>query len=140
MISKEFRKQIRQIFYRYKTLLAIPKYWCVRIGIDEKITCYAEVTYDYQEKKFDISINPKLNQDLEVLKDSILHELIHILFTPATSRLELMLHKIECNEKFNVKRAKKNMVMYEEAIVAHIAKIIINQEKVYLDSKSKTTN
>lgn len=139
MITPEFRKQIRVIFYHYKKLLAIPKYWCVRITTDEKIKEYANVTYDYQEKKFFIAINPSLNQDMEDLKDSILHELIHILFTPATSRLELLLQKIECNEKVNIKLAKKNMLEYEEAIVTHIAKVIINQEQTLYDKKPKTT-
>jgi hypothetical protein len=128
MITPEFRKKIKKWFYHYKTLLNIPRYWHVRINVDEKIKAYAEVSYDYQEKKFDIKINPKLNQELDDLKDSILHELIHVLFTPATNRLDLMIHKLECNEKVNFKRTKKNMVMYEEYLVSHIAKVIIKQE------------
>lgn len=128
MITKEFRTKIRKIFYHYKTLLAIPRYWSVHIGTNDKIQEFANVVYDYQEKTFTITINPKRNKNINVLKDSILHELIHILFTPATARLELLLQKMECNEKFNIKRAKKNMACYEEAIVSHLAKIIINQE------------
>lgn len=133
MINKSLRKKVKVIFYYYKRLLNVPKYWSIRIGIDEKIKEYANVQYDYQEKRFTISINPKLNQDLETLKDSILHELVHVLFTPATVRLDLMLHKIECNEKVNVKRAKKTMLEYEEYLVNHITKVIINQEKAYHD-------
>ena len=129
MITPQFRKKVKKYFYYYKNMLAIPKYWRLSISVDEKIKAYAEVSYDYQEKKFDIKINPKLNQNLSDLKDSILHELIHILFTPATSRLDLMIHKLECNEKVNFKKTKKNMAMYEEAIVSHIAKVIIKQEK-----------
>jgi hypothetical protein len=129
MITSQFRKRVKKWFYAYKTLLMIPKYWRLSINVDEKIKCYAEVSYDYQDKKFDIKINPKLNQDLPDLKDSILHELLHILFTPATSRLDLMISKLECNEKVNFKRTKKNMAMYEEWLVRHIAKVIISQEK-----------
>lgn len=138
MITPEFRKKIRVIFYYYKRLLNIPKYWHVRIGTNDTIHAYAEVSYDYQEKRFSIVINPKLNQDLDDLKDSILHELIHILFTPATARIELLLRKVECNEKFNIKRAKKNMTMYEEYLVNHFTKLIINQENVYHDKKRNT--
>ena len=130
MIDKSLRKKVRIIFYYYKRLLRIPKYWSIRITINEKIKEYSNVQYDYQEKRFTISINPKLNQDLETLKDSILHELVHVLFTPATSRLELLLQKIECNEKVNVKRTKKLMLQYEETIVDHITKVLINQESV----------
>jgi hypothetical protein len=130
MVDPQLRKQVRKWFYFYKTLLAIPKYWHVAIKIDEKIKIYAQVLYDYQEKKFDITINPKLNQDLPTLKDSILHELIHVLFTPATSRLELLLSKLSCGEKVNFKKAKKNMLMYEESIVSQLTKVIIKQEGV----------
>ena len=129
MITKEFRKKIRVIFYCYKRLLSIPKYWSVRIVPNDKINIYAQVEYDYQEKRFTISINPKKNSDLETLKDSILHELIHVLFTPATTRLELLLSKLECGEKVNFKKAKKNMLSYEEAIVSQLAKVIIKQEE-----------
>jgi hypothetical protein len=129
MITKEFRKKIHKIFYHYKTLLAIPRYWHVRITTSDKINEFANVVYDYQEKTFDITINPKRNKNINVLKDSILHELIHILFTPATARLDLLLSKLQCNEKVNFKKAKKNLAQYEEAIVAHLAKVIINQEE-----------
>ena len=106
----------------------IPRYWSVRIIPNDKINIYAQVEYDYQEKRFTISINPKKNQDLETLKDSILHELIHVLFTPATTRLELLLSKLEVGEKVNFKKAKKNMLTYEEFLVDAITKIIIKQE------------
>jgi hypothetical protein len=135
MIDKLLRQRIRVIFYYYKRLLNIPKYWSIRIGVDEKITEYANVVYDYQEKRFTISINPKLNQDLDTLKDTILHELTHVLFTPATTRLELMVSKLEVGEKVNFKKAKKSMIEYEEYLVNHITKILINQEKVYHDKK-----
>ena len=128
MTTKEFRRKIRIIFYYYKRLLMIPRYWSVRIIPNDKINIYAQVEYDYQEKRFTISINPKKNQDLETLKDSILHELIHVLFTPATTRLELLLSKLEVGEKVNFKKAKKNMLTYEEFLVDAITKIIIKQE------------
>jgi hypothetical protein len=130
MITKEFRRKVRVIFYYFKRMLNIPKYWSVRIVTSEKISEYANVQYDYQEKRFTITINPKKNQDLETLKDSILHELIHVLFTPATTRLELLLSKLEVGEKVNFKKAKKNMLDYEEFLVDAITKIIIKQESV----------
>jgi len=133
MITKDYRKKIRIIFYYFKRLLSIPNYWSVRIGIDEKMVEYANVVFDYQEKRFTISINPKRNQDLETLKDSILHELLHVLFTPATTRLELLLTKLSVGEKVNFKRAKKNMLDYEEYLVNHITKVLIAQEKAYHD-------
>jgi hypothetical protein len=135
MITPAYRKQIRKIFYHYKRLLAIPKYWHVKIDIDESITEYANVEFDYDDKKFNIHINPKLNQDLDVLKDSILHELTHVLFSPATIRLDLLLKKIQCNEKFNYKLSKKRISDYEEYLVNHITKILIAQEAKTHDKK-----
>jgi hypothetical protein len=135
MIDKLLRQRIRVIFYYYKRLLNIPKYWSIRIGVNENIKEYANVVYDYQDKRFTISINPKKNQDLDVLKDSILHELTHVLFTPATVRLELLISKLEVGEKVNFKKAKKHMLEYEEYLVNHITKVLINQEKVLHDKK-----
>ena len=129
MITPEYRKEIRKIFYHYKTLLNIPKYWHVKIDIDENIKEYANVEFDYDDKRFNIHINPKLNQDLDVLKDSILHELTHVLFAPASIRLDLLLKKIQCNEKVNYKTTKRKMMEYEEYLVNHITKILIAQEK-----------
>ena len=131
MITPEYRKEIRKIFYHYKTLLNIPKYWHVKIDIDENIKEYANVEFDYDDKRFNIHINPKLNQDLDVLKDSILHELTHVLFAPASIRLDLLLKKIQCNEKVNYKVTKRKMMEYEEYLVNHITKILIAQEKTY---------
>lgn len=129
MITPEYRKEIRKIFYHYKTLLNIPKYWHVKIDVDENIKEYANVEFDYDDKRFNIHINPKLNQDLDVLKDSILHELTHVLFAPASIRLDLLLKKIQCNEKVNYKITKRKMMEYEEYLVNHITKILIAQEK-----------
>lgn len=129
MITSTYRKQIRQIFYHYKKLLNIPRYWHVKIVVDENIKEYANVEFDYDDKRFNIHINPKLNQDLDVLKDSILHELTHVLFAPASIRLDLLLKKIQCNEKVNYKITKRKMMEYEEYLVNHITKILIAQEK-----------
>jgi hypothetical protein len=128
MITPTYRKQIRKIFYHYKRLLNIPKYWHLSITTDNSIKEYANVEFDYDDKRFNIHINPKLNQDLDVLKDSILHELTHVLFAPATVRLDLLLKKLQCHEKFNWKTAKRKVVLYEEYLVNHITKILIAQE------------
>jgi len=133
MITKEYRKKIRTIFYYYKRLLEIPNSWSVSISPSEKFAHYAEVQFNYREKSFTIYINPKLNQDLETLKDSILHELIHIFFSPATSRFDTILQKIKNKEKINYKTTKKKFEMWEEYLVDKLTKILIKQERVLHD-------
>ena len=135
MITKEYRKQIRDIFSHYKKLLNIPKAWKVSIKVNVDIKEYANVIFDYDDKIFKISINPKLNQDIPTLKDSILHELTHVLFAPVTTRLDLLIKKVQCNEKVNYRLTKKKMSAYEEYLVNHITKIIIAQEKSFNDKK-----
>jgi hypothetical protein len=68
------------------------------------------------------------NRNLVDILRTVFHELVHVLFTPATVRLELLLNKLSCNEKVNFKLAKKNMAAYEEYLVNHITKVIIKQE------------
>jgi len=128
MITKEYRKKIKTIFYYYKRLLEIPNYWSVSISPSEKFAHYAEVQFNYREKSFIIYINPNLNQDLETLKDSILHELIHIFFSPATNRFDIILQKIRTKEKLNYKTTKKKFEMWEEYLVNKVTKILIKQE------------
>jgi len=134
MIDPNFKTKVRKIFNKYKILLLIPHYWKIHIKIDGRLTIYAYVVYNYPKKQFDISINPKLNSDLNVLKDSILHELIHIFLTPNTFQFDRFLQKIENKEDINIKNIKRKLLSYEERLVSKLAKIIIKQEKVTDDS------
>lgn len=123
-MTKEFRLELRRYFLKYKKILNLPKSWKIRIDTKEKITEHAVVEYDYDKKLFQIYINPKLNTQKQELIDSILHELLHILLSPSTSRIELMLQKIRNKEKINYKQATAMLNKHEEDIVKKLAIIL----------------
>lgn len=129
MVDKKFRVAVRNCFYHYKKLLAIAPQWKITIGINEKLKCYAEVDYNFDTKKFAVFVNPKLNQDLETLKDSILHELIHVFLTPMTSKLDLLLEEVRNKKPIDYKKTKKNILGWEEHYVDRFTKIIVQLEK-----------
>lgn len=129
MIDKKFRQAVRACFLHYKKLLSLSPQWKIRIGINEKIKAYAEVDYDFDKKQFDVWVNPKLNQDIETLKDSICHECFHIFLTPMTSKLDLLLEQIRNKKLINYKLTKKKALSWEEYYVDKLTKIIIQLEK-----------
>lgn len=129
MVDLKFRQAVRKCFYHYKKLLSLSPQWKIRIGINEKIKIYAEVDYDFEKKQFDIWVNPKLNQDIETLKDSICHECFHIFLTPMTSKLDLLMEEIRNKKPINYKQAKKKALEWEEFYVDKLTKIIIQLEK-----------
>jgi len=129
MVDLKFRKAVRACFLHYKKLLCLSPNWKIRIGINEKIKAYAEVDYDFDKKQFDVFVNPKLNQDLETLKDSICHECFHIFLTPMTAKLDLLLEEIRNNKPINYKQTKKRALSWEEFYVDKLTKIIIQLEK-----------
>jgi hypothetical protein len=126
---KEFRKQVIAYFRAYKKLLKLSKSWKVRIVISNNLVEFANVEYDYEKKIFIITIDTKKNQNPQELRDSILHELLHIFLTPATVRIDLLLAKIRAKEKISVKLAEKHLDKIEEEIVDKLTKIILSQEK-----------
>jgi len=129
MIDKKFRLAVRNGFRHYIKLLGIAPQWKIAITINEKLKSYAEVNYDFDTKKFDVFVNPQLNQDLETLKDSILHECIHIFLTPMTSKLDLLLEEVRNKRPINYKKTKQKALMWEELYVDKFTKIIVRLEK-----------
>jgi protoheme ferro-lyase len=129
MIDAKFRLAVRNCFHHYKKLLGIAPQWKIAITIKDTLNSYAEVNYDFDAKKFDVFVNPKLNQDLDTLKDSILHECIHIFLTPMTSKLDLLLEEVRNKRPINYKKTKKKILFWEEFYVDKFTKIIVQLEK-----------
>lgn len=125
MITPDFKKRIRVCFLYYKKVLHLPKYWHFRIVVNTKITEYANVEMDVPKKTYIINVNPKKNKKSIDLKDTILHELLHSLLSPATDRVNLLLEKIKCNEKIDWRKSKKQLDMWEEFLVRKLTKIIL---------------
>jgi hypothetical protein len=93
--------------------------------VNTKITEYANVEMDVPKKTYIINVNPKKNKKSIDLKDTILHELLHSLLSPATDRVNLLLEKIKCNEKIDWRKSKKQLDMWEEFLVRKLTKIIL---------------
>jgi hypothetical protein len=129
MTDLKFRKAVRTCFYHYKKLLCLPPQWKIRIGINEKLKCFAEVDYNYDTKQFNVWVNPKLNQDLETLKDSILHECFHIFFSPMTAKFDLLMEEIRNKRKINYKVTKSKALKWEEYFIDKLTKLICQLEK-----------
>jgi len=125
-MNSEFRKIVIAYFKKYKRILSLPKNWKIKIRLDEKIQESANVVFNFDTKYFQISINPKANINLKELQDSILHELIHIILTPATCKIELLLAKIKAKEPISHSTAKKQLEVIEEKIVRQLTKIILS--------------
>lgn len=135
MVTKEYRKQIKEIFGEYRNLLNLPKSWRISIRIDNEIKEYANVALDYEKRKFDIHLNPALNKDINDLRDTILHELIHVFFSPATSRIDDLIKDIQDKKPIDSEMAKSKVIEYEEYLVEKLTKILIKQEKRIVHEK-----
>ncbi len=129
MDDKRFRQAVRACFHHYKKLFSLSPKWKISIGVNEKLKIYAEVNYDFDKKTFDILVNPKLNQELETLKDSICHECLHIFLTPMTSKMDLLFEELRNKKPFSYKETKKKALMWEELFVDKLTKIIVQLEK-----------
>ena len=125
MITSTFKKQAHSYFNYYKKVLGIPNYWRFRIVINDKIEEYATIVIDVEKKYYVININPKRNKKEVDLKDTILHELIHSLLAPATNQIDILLEKIENKEEIDLKKAQKNLEMWEERLVLKLTQIIL---------------
>jgi hypothetical protein len=124
-MDSKFRKVVLAYFKKYKRILLLPKNWHIEIKLNDNIKESANVVFNYERRFFQISINPKANIDLKELQDSILHELIHVILTPATCKIDLLLAKIKSKEPISNKHAKQQLEAIEEKIVRQLTKIIL---------------
>lgn len=121
-----YYQKVYHHFMRIKRILRLPRSWRVKIYLNNDITEYANVEYDYTHRRFTISINPSKNQKLDDLKDSITHELIHVLLSPATNKIDKILLKIEKKQKINVTKTREQLDNIEEDIVRHFSLVLFN--------------
>lgn len=120
------KKNLNKYLRYYRNILIIPKSWEIKIKLDNEIDEYANVEWEYKHKKFTININPNKTKTLDDLKDSIIHELLHILFSPTSTKIHSTLNKIAKREKINIIITKKNFDKIEELLIIHLSGIIFN--------------
>jgi hypothetical protein len=118
----EFQKEMHQFFEDYKKKLGLNPAW--RITIEEKQIrgTYGEVEWDYPKRRFWIYINPKMNKDSKELRDSIIHELLHVFLMPYTQRAEGMLQYLPGDKQVKM---NKTLDRVEDILVKKLTTIIL---------------
>ncbi len=129
MITPEFRKQTKEIFIKYRHLLGLPKSWKFRIVLNEKLIEYANVELDMDKKTYVINVNPKKNKQEIDLKDTIMHELIHVVLSPLTTYEDALLDMMKNKEKINFKQEKTKLDSLEEQIVIKLTNVLLKLNK-----------
>lgn len=128
-MTQEYQQKVIKHFKHCKRVLRLPKAWKINIKIDDTISEYANVEWFYPKKLFVISINPNKNQKIDDLIDSITHELLHILISPTSTRIENILLKIQKKQKVNTKAAQIAFDKVEENLVRHLTHVLFDTMK-----------
>jgi hypothetical protein len=123
----EFQKEMCKFFHEYRDKLGINPAWKITIEIKQIKATYAEVQWDYPTRRFWVYINDKKNRNSKELKDSIIHELIHILLTPYTDKAEEISGKLIDGK--TSKATLKKLNLKEESIVKKLTSVIMELEK-----------
>ena len=126
--KEEFKKQLSILFRKYKKKLLISRTWKVRYKIFSSATDFAEVEYDYDKKDFVININMKLNMSKKHLRDTIIHELLHILLAPYVDTAMNALDRAKQGKPLRYMATKNRLDRIEEKLVQKLTKIILNLE------------
>lgn len=125
-----FKKVLHDLFLEYKRKLRLNKKWNISFKVNElDPDRYAEVQYYYDKRKFEVFISREMNETVNSLKDSIIHEFWHILLSPMKERFEKTLDKIEQGKPINVKKLRKVIQNEDERMVRKFTRIIIDLEK-----------
>lgn len=124
-----FRRVLKDLFEEYKTKLRLNKDWSIKIKIEQQKETYAEVEYTYEDRDFIVKINDKMNRTVNSLRDSVIHELWHILLSPMKDRFERTLDKIEQGKPVNVKRLRKIIKNEDERMVRKFTRIVTDIER-----------
>jgi len=128
-MTSEYQQTVKKYFLKYKRLLKLNKAWKVEIKINPDIKEYANVEWFYPSKIFIININPEKNQTLDNLRDSIIHECVHILLSPMTAELEVLFAKVQNKQTIPLSKTQKQFEKVEEAIVCRLSDILFNLMK-----------
>lgn len=124
-----FEKCLNDYFCEYKNKLRINKSFNIKFKIKHEKDVYAKVEYIFKDKEFIVKINDEKNKTLCSLKDSIIHEFFHILFSPLSNKIDVLLKKIKNQEHVDLEKFKTLFNNEEERLVRKLTKIAINLEK-----------
>jgi hypothetical protein len=124
-----FRKVLKDLFYEYKAKMRLNKNWNIQFKVEKQKDTYAEVEYTYGDRDFTVKINSEMNETVNSLRDSIIHEFWHILLSPMKDRFERTLDKIEQGKRVDIKRLRKQIKNEDERMVRKFTRIITELER-----------
>jgi len=121
--------RVKKLVTQYKKKLGL-RGWKFEVLISDVKDRAAEVTYDSDEKKGTVLIDRNTNLDSKELKDTIIHELLHIALSPYTYYVDTILNFVKDNpdSKINYNKILKKLRQIEEKIVVKLTKFIMNYE------------
>ena len=121
--------RVKKLVTQYKKELGL-RGWKFEILITDVKDRAAEITYDSNEKKGTVLIDRNTNLDSKELKDTIIHELLHIALSPYTYYVDTILNFVKDNpdSKINYNKILKKLRQIEEKIVVKLTKFIMNYE------------
>lgn len=125
----QFKKEMRRFFNEYKRKLGINPSWKITIEIKQIRDTWAEVEWDYPRRRFWVFINDKKNATPKELKDSIIHELIHVLLIPYTHKAEEIARQMCADRGHDSKTLLKVLDNREEALVRKLTVVIMGLDK-----------
>jgi hypothetical protein len=125
----QFRREMRRFFNEYKKKLGINPSWKITLEIKQIRDTWAEVEWDYPKRRFWVFINDKKNATPQELKDSIIHELIHVMLMPYTNRAEQITRQMHADRGTDSKAALKVLDNQEEALVRKLTAVIMGLDK-----------
>lgn len=130
---EEFKVKVGKLLRKYRKQLLISNSWKIQYEVRPRtIRDYAEVQYHYDKREFVIYINQALNLKDKELRDSIIHELFHVLLTPYTDLSGKILDNYKDGKKIRYARDNKRLHDIEERLVKKLTKIILNLEIKYV--------
>lgn len=123
---KNFETEMRNLFRTYKRKMRINKNWRLSIEVRREQNTFATVEYVYDYRMFKIYINDRKNGTLQELKDTLIHEFLHIILTPYTVKLDKLLDAVKKQTKLPVKQIETACSNSEEAIVRKLTRVLMD--------------
>lgn len=118
----QFQKEMHKFFEEYKKKLGINPAWTITIQEKAIRGTYGEVEWDFPQRRFWVYINAKKNRDSKELRDSIIHELLHVFLMPYTQRAEGLVKFMPAEKQ---KKMTKALDRVEDNLVKKLTTVIL---------------
>lgn len=118
----QFQREMHRFFEEYKKKLGLNPAWTITVEEKQIRGTYGEVEWDYPKRRFWIYINAQKNRDSQELRDSIIHELLHVFLMPYTQRAEALASGLE---DAKAKKTAKTLDRVEDTLVKKLTTVIL---------------